>query len=319
MNFSHCDLTVALLPPAAVYSHDPKRRNAFVETRMFFAQLGGLDWRAFDITRVQVVDLPQVLPSLRASDAIARHIDFPNITFQPPPVFDRADLTEAKLDHGIVTGGSFQGAILTRATLAGVNAQHALFQRARLEGALLAGSDLTGANFDGAAVMRANLTSVTAPGAIFFQFANLDETRFKTGDSPNSDLTGAHFDHASVQRAYLSGVLADNATFSFANLSRVTLTNASLQGAKLNDAVLTGAAMQWVKLAGADLSRAALGARQKLFAMPGTAAADLDRGVSSDAVRAEFAAHGVTLSAAARVTVRIPGAVRLAHRCPYGT
>src|SRR3954451_4437979 len=54
VNFSHCDLTVALLPPAAVYSHDPNRRNTFVETRMYFAQLGGLDWRAFDITRIQV-------------------------------------------------------------------------------------------------------------------------------------------------------------------------------------------------------------------------------------------------------------------------
>lgn len=90
--------------------------------------------------------------------------------FNPPAVFDGADLTGAVLKGSTLTGASFKGATLTQADLSSTIAEQAVFDDSTMTQAVLTKGDFTSGSFQdvtlySAAVTYCNLTSANFTGA----------------------------------------------------------------------------------------------------------------------------------------------------------
>lgn len=170
------------------------------------------------------------------------------------------------------------------ADLRGATVRTAVLRGATLDDALLADADLSAADLVGARFDRCDLTATRLP-------AVLDDCRFVAADLSSLRLSGASLKRANLDESDLTGTVLVTADLTDATLRRATLHRASLS---------------YARLVGADCTEAQLGATEKLFALPGASRSGWADGEPSTVVRDAFAAHGIALTRAARVTASAP-------------
>ncbi len=171
--------------------------------------------------------------------------------------FDRADLSQAFLEHVRLPGAQLrnvnlkrahlEGADLTNAVLAGAVLTNVQMEHARLEAAHLENADLSDAQLKGAILSGAYLQKAVLAHAYL----------------ENADLSGAHLEEAElVSEANLKGATLSGAYLNGAHLSGACLAGAHLENAHLNGAYLSKANMKGTTLAGTDLTGALLDGAQ---------------------------------------------------------
>ena len=151
--------------------------------------------------------------------------------------FERADLTEAKLQGAMLPNSRFQDALLTRA---------------QLQAAVLGAADLRRVDLEGAVLMGAIL------GPVRLQGANMREAQLQSSFLGNAQLEGADLTDAKLQGANLTGGRRYGTIFRNAELQGANLANGSFQGADMRGVRLQGATLDNTDLMGADLEGAQL-------------------------------------------------------------
>ncbi|MBS0202290.1 MAG: pentapeptide repeat-containing protein [Planctomycetes bacterium] len=164
--------------------------------------------------------------------------------------FDRADLTNARLNNLDARQVPFRNACLNSLYSAKLNLTGADFTGARLIGAVLEESTLNEAVFDKADLSDATLRSTPARQARF------RGTCLNSFHAEGADLSNADFSDADLTDADLSGANLKSCNFSNARLSGAILIGAALDGANLKGADFTGANVFNVDFTDVDRSMA---------------------------------------------------------------
>lgn len=156
-----------------------------------------------------------------------------------------AHLTGANLSGCDLVGADLTDALLSRANLGGIQAAHALFERvdlsearllgATLTGAKLSGCDLADARLDGARLDDAALDGAILAGASLCG-ASLVEARLQ-----GAKLTGTTLRCTDLTRCDLSSIEGEGADLSYAVLDAAKLDGAHLGGGRWSGAVLRDA------------------------------------------------------------------------------
>ena len=143
-------------------------------------------------------------------------------------------------------GSNFEGALLKRANLVGVDLRGVKLMRADLSGADLSWADLEGSDLE-----EAIITAETRLYGTNLARANLNRIYWQ-----KIDLDDARLSHASIVGGNLSGSILTQAELSCANLQYANLQKAVLDHADLRDARLDGANLAGASLEGANLQGA---------------------------------------------------------------
>jgi uncharacterized protein YjbI with pentapeptide repeats len=189
--------------------------------------------------------------------------------------FNKANLTEATMDHINFVGAHFGGANLGGANLTGADLSNADLTGADLTGAILAGTILTNASLSGAVFDHCDLSTTTFGPTPKFGTSTDTRTAFRSAIVPAPSL-GMNWSYLDLTDATITDIPqsmtnlnADEALLpDQQNLQGVDLTGASfrgtrmygiqLQGANLQGAQLQGALLKSAKLDGANLTLADL-------------------------------------------------------------
>jgi uncharacterized protein YjbI with pentapeptide repeats len=192
----------------------------------------------------------------------------------------RVDLSSASLLDAQLDGTSLAGCILTKAVFNG-----ATVGCAKLDGAVVDSASFIGASMVGAAwgapksAKGIVLTNCHALGATLGgQSPSLDCTgaNLAGGDFRSANLRGLLLAGATAGGALMSGCHLDGAVLDGANLSGAVLDGATLTGASLRGTGAQGASFARADLSNADLTRVRMGAKARLFALPGSFATELN-------------------------------------------
>jgi uncharacterized protein YjbI with pentapeptide repeats len=242
----------------------------------------------------------------------------------------QADLTGVCLAGADFSGVNFTGANFSNANLTGTK-----FNNANLTGATFTGATLSGTQFDGATLDTASFTTAdTNISAVSWGVPASARGILLTGCQGvgtvlGNATTAVDFTNANLSAATLTGAVLDNLNLTGANLSGCLLaqgasgnttnfTKANLVGLVAADsnfpnAIFTQATCYGAVFTRANLSRttfqsAQLGAKQELFTLPTTDAAELN-GVTSvpTDVSIAFAGAGITLLTSATVVTVVNG------------
>lgn len=141
-------------------------------------------------------------------------------------IFDRADLSGARLADADLSGSRFDGARLVGADLSRVSARDLSARDADFSGVRAGGADLRGVDAERGRWVGADLAGVDGREARFVG-ANLSDARCGGSDLRGAGLHGARLGGADLSGSDLRG----------ADLRRADLTGAELAGARLQGAV----------------------------------------------------------------------------------
>jgi uncharacterized protein YjbI with pentapeptide repeats len=231
--------------------------------------------------------------------------------------FSAVDLSGQQLD-----GIDFTGANFAAADLGSTSFKGCLLSAARFDGATLAGASFDGATLDGASFRgsRTDLSQVQwgrVKSALRIDFSSCRArgTRFGGAavDCSGANLSGADFSGADLSYLNLSGCNAANAIlaegcdcshvlFDDAALSNVAAARGKFAFASMRRVNGSGAAFISADLSDADLTQAQFGAKDFLFAIDESLAAQFDGNafVTPDIMTA-FQTNGRTLSPLAAI------------------
>lgn len=195
---------------------------------------------------------------------------------------DLRTLSDADFTGSDLSGSSFVGADLQRASLyctllLGCDFRGARLQRSDLRGATLSGSKFEGAVLD-EADMRAAILCVADPlvglrriAGAEFRDARLDRARLDEVEAYAVDFTGCSLRGARFRNANLK-----HANFSGANLADVDFSGARIEGIELKGAILTGVDLSRLGLPPARLAGCVLDPTPEAIARRDALAAEID-------------------------------------------
>jgi uncharacterized protein YjbI with pentapeptide repeats len=228
--------------------------------------------------------------------------------------------------------------------LSGVKLAKCSLKKAHLNDCLMADTDFSGSNLSGANLNHVDLTAVVAnpipdlyikplqppspdnPRTTFFG-SKLKQS-FIGNDWSMLDLTGAtildlssplssednplqvrqsiltNLNQNSLGDLSLQHAVFDNSVLDNVNLNGADLTHASFIQSSMHGAVLSNA-----KLKNANMTGAQLGSLGHLFTLPAGYEAHLKSGRADNALRNQFARHGITLSESTTINTLEPGRV----------
>ncbi|MBO2012981.1 pentapeptide repeat-containing protein [Hymenobacter negativus] len=230
--------------------------------------------------------------------------DFTGVNFTGAN-FSSADLTGTKFNNANLTGATFTGAILSGTQFDGATLDTASFTTAA--------TDISAVNWGVPASARGILlTGCQGAGTVLGNATTVVD--FTNANLVAATLTGAVLDNLNLTGANLSGCLlaqgasGNSTNFTKANLVGLVAADSSFQNAIFAQATCYGAVFTRANLSGTTFQSAQLGAKQELFTLPTTDAAELNGTVHVPTdVSAAFSNAGITLATSATVVTVVNG------------
>jgi uncharacterized protein YjbI with pentapeptide repeats len=197
--------------------------------RLEHADLSGADLQDADLTDA----------SLRKANLARADLSRANLEdlHAEGAVFSRAVLAGCVANDAAFIGAEFQDSEFAHARMHAANFSNADLRRARfheadLTRAIFAGATLDGADFSGARLERAVLEQLDLRGCVFVK-TSFAKARLEASNFEALDLDGLDFTSARLQRAYLTGATLRGANLERANLEGAHLAEIDAEGANL--------------------------------------------------------------------------------------
>lgn len=189
-----------------------------------------------------------------------------------------AELAQANLSFGELTGADFFGADLFGATVTSASIDHATLAGADLSFATFDASDLTGSDLFGATAFTSSLFGVSLQNADL-SFCDFDSAFMAEADLTGADLSACNFNRADLRLVAFHSTITNNDTvlseqsrqirdivingaagatltnvdFNFANFKGANLSNANFSGSGLFESILSQCDLRGAKFTSADM------------------------------------------------------------------